>query len=147
MCVCRSSNSNNKKTTTPPHKDYYTNKKHTTTTATSSYNKPQQTTTKAINMHWIKCLLTAFICFTVIVQVSFSLSHLSFFFAFSLVFTFNSQQQQLVVGFTFVIFDLPIFPLYLYMCACVLQLSPIHAPQCCVCECRVEELLALPACR
>lgn len=80
MCVCRSSNSNNKKTTTPPHKDYYTNKKHTTTTATSSYNKPQQTTTKAINMHWIKCLLTAFICFTVIVQVSFSLSHLSFFF-------------------------------------------------------------------
>lgn len=31
-------------------------------------------------MHWIKCLLTAFICFTVILQVSFSLSHLSILF-------------------------------------------------------------------
>lgn len=66
MCVCRSSSKHQRRR---PTRIITLNITHTTTTTTATYNKPQ-TTTKAINMHWIKCLLTAFICFTVIVQVS-----------------------------------------------------------------------------
>lgn len=72
MCVCRSSSKHQRRR---PTRIITLNITHTTTT-TATYNKPQ-TTTKAINMHWIKCLLTAFICFTVIVQVSALLPFLS----------------------------------------------------------------------